>query len=184
MQFKLKGLVFLFTGLLFGGLMGLSIVWGGSPGQAGTVRGVRSQPPARGVPIAGFELPTTLGEMVRLEQYRGVAVVLNFWATWCTSCRAEMPLLQQVYAKHTPDLVVLGVNASESERLVNQFVDKYGITFPVLMDAEGVVQSLYLVRALPTTFFIDVDGVLRAQHIGELNDELMTGYLELLGVEP
>ncbi len=184
MQFKLKGLALLLAGLLFGGAMGFIIAWDGSPSEAGTGRGVRSQPPASGVPIAGFELPTLLGETISLEQYRGAAVVLNFWATWCTPCQTEMPLLQHVHAKHAPRLVVLGVNASEGEQVVSRFVDEFEITFPVLMDAKGAVQSLYLVRALPTTFFLDADGVLQAQHIGELNEELMRGYLELLGVEP
>ncbi|MDZ4160081.1 MAG: TlpA disulfide reductase family protein, partial [Anaerolineaceae bacterium] len=79
-------------------------------------------------------------------------------------------------------LMVLGINASESEWLVRQYVKDLGITFPILLDPDGEALALYLVRGFPTTLFIDADGVLQAQHIGVLNEDLMSGYLKLIGV--
>ncbi|MDZ4158870.1 MAG: TlpA disulfide reductase family protein, partial [Anaerolineaceae bacterium] len=97
MKFKLT--VLLSIGLILGGVMGALIAWNGNPSVSGTPTNVRSQPPIKGLRITGFELKSLENETIRLEQYRGIPVVINFWATWCIPCRLEMPLLQQLYTQ-------------------------------------------------------------------------------------
>ncbi len=135
-----------------------------------------SQAPAseRPAPRVGFAAPdfalTTLnGESITLHDLRGQAVVLNLWATWCPPCRAEMPTLQKVYDEYrTHGLIVLAVNATDQDRRedVIAFVRANKLTFPVLLDERGDVGRLYLVRSLPTTFFISADGVIREVVVG------------------
>ena len=100
------------------------------------------------------------GRPVRLADFRGRAVVINFWATWCPPCRVEMPALQQAQL-NMPDVVVLGVNQQESADIVSRFMREQGLDFPVALDVAGEVSRMYRVRALPTTYFIDGSGVIR-----------------------
>src|SRR3990172_6161736 len=110
------------------------------------------------MPMLGIE-----GGVVRLDSFKGKTVVLNFWATWCPPCREEMPLLQQAFVERQArgDLVVLAVDYEEPEALVMDFIRQFSLTFPVLMDRDGSVRLQYGVTGLPTTFFIDRDGVIR-----------------------
>jgi peroxiredoxin len=108
-----------------------------------------------------FTLPALEeGRSVRLLDFRGRAVVINFWATWCPPCRVEMPALQHAQ-RDMPDVVVLGVNQQESADLINRFMREQGLDFPIALDATGEVNRLYRVRALPTTYFVDANGVIR-----------------------
>ncbi len=108
-----------------------------------------------------FTLPALEdGRSLRLTDFRGRAVVINFWATWCPPCRVEMPALQQAQLD-MPDVVVLGVNQQESADLVNWFVREQGLDFPIALDVNGEVNRLYRVRALPTTYFVDASGIIR-----------------------
>ena len=109
----------------------------------------------------------------RLSDYRGQPVVLNFWATWCVSCRKEMPQFIEAYDAHRDDgLVVIGLNLQESESIIRPFVDDFGIDFPVLIDRDGEVGDAYLLLGLPTTFFIGRNGVVESVFIGELKGEV------------
>jgi thiol-disulfide isomerase/thioredoxin len=142
----------------------------------------RVLPPTVGSPVADFSLDTLDGRRVSLAGWKGRPVLINFWATWCPPCREEMPLLEQV-AKRYPNLVVAGVNAGESQDLVAPFVDEFGITFPILLDSAEDVTNRYFVHSFPATFFVDADGVLRAQHIGLLTEDVLSRYLIAIGVE-
>ena len=123
---------------------------------------------------AGFSAPDfTLdrlggGQMV-LSGLRGKAVIVNLWASWCPPCRAEMPALEKVYrAYQDQGLEVLAVNttAQDSEAAAAAFARDFGLTFPILLDRTGAVSNRYLLRGLPTTFFIDRQGVIREVVVG------------------
>jgi cytochrome c biogenesis protein CcmG/thiol:disulfide interchange protein DsbE len=110
-----------------------------------------------------FDLPSLSGGRVRLADLKGKPVVLNFWASWCTPCRREMPDFQEVLNKYKDQgLQVYGVNVGESEVAVASFIRTIGVDFPVLLDLEEKAQTAYKILPLPTTFFIDRSGVIRA----------------------
>ena len=129
-----------------------------------------------------FQLSTITGETLQLSELQSKAVMVNFWASWCNPCVAEMPTLQAFSEKYHQDLIILGVNANESQRDVVGFVEQAGLTFPILLDPGSKVEDLYHIRAFPTSFFIDQEGIVRAVHIGTLSESLLDGYLEQIGV--
>ncbi len=134
------------------------------------------------VAAADFTLTSLSGEEVSLSDYLGIPVMVNFWATWCPPCRAEMPLIQEYQDKFAGEFVVLAVNGGDSKEAVQSFVDAKGFTMAFLLDPEVSVATLYQVRGFPTSLFIDADGNLKATHIGELNNTLFDAYLEKIGV--
>lgn len=120
-----------------------------------------------------FLLEMLDGDETRLSDYRGHPVVLNFWATWCVSCRKEMPQFIAAYEVHRDEgLVVIGLNLQESESIIRPFVDDFGINFPVLIDRDGEVGDAYRLVGLPTTFFIGRDGVVESVFIGQFEGEV------------
>lgn len=133
-------------------------------------------------PAPDFSLQTLSGDTVTLSDYAGQVVLINFWATWCLPCRAEMPLLQQYGERYSDDLVILAVNNGEPADQVEVFVRELDLTLPVLLDPEEAVTQLYRVRGFPTTLFIDRNGKIRYQHIGILNEDQLLGYLSDLGI--
>lgn len=109
-------------------------------------------------PAPTFTLMGLDGRTHTLADYRGRAVVLNFWATWCLPCRAEIPDLESESRRHRADVVVLGVDWKESAQAARSFVTEIGATYPVLLDSDGVAYAAYRVDGLPQTFFIDSQG--------------------------
>ena len=139
-----------------------------------------------GEPVPDFRLDTPDGGTLQLSDYRGQAVVLNFWATWCVPCRKEMPQLQAVHAEYADSgsLTVVAVNLQESPSAVTDFGEELSLTFPLALDRDGEVVRRYGLIGLPGTFFIDAEGVLRARVIGELHGELLgDGVAAALGGE-
>ncbi|XJZ28906.1 peroxiredoxin family protein [Bacillota bacterium Lsc_1132] len=124
-----------------------------------------------------FRLETADGKTAKLSDYRGKKVILNFWATWCPPCKAEMPHMEQFYKEnHTKGIVVLAVNLTTSEtdpRNVNKFIADYGLTFPVLLDKKGEVGNLYQAFTIPTSYIIDTKGVIREKIVGPMNKDTM-----------
>ncbi|GAB6098456.1 redoxin domain-containing protein [Halanaerocella petrolearia] len=110
-----------------------------------------------------FELTNLAGERVALSDFRGKYVLVNFWATWCPPCRAEMPDLNQFYLENKDDFVVLGVNLAESKNKVKEFITDGGYQYPIVLDKSRVVGSEYQVTAIPTSYFIDRQG--RVQYV-------------------
>ncbi len=122
-----------------------------------------------------FTLTALDGSTVQLSSLRGKPVIVNFWATWCPPCRAEMPELEEVWQKYKRgDLMLLGVNQGENAATVNRFKQQIvDFSFPVLLDTRREVGSLYGVRAMPTTFFIDAAGRIQDVKVGGPMDTAM-----------
>ena len=141
--------------------------------------GLPADVPTQGAEAPDFALETIDGETVRLSDYRGQPVVINFWATWCTPCREEMPLLQETYEAHREEgLVVLGVNVRESPEDVVRFLRQVGVDFPALLDPNLVVVEQYRVTSLPITFFIGRDGELKTLVVGGMSKTVLDDRLE------
>lgn len=127
-----------------------------------------------------FALTTPDGDTVRLSELRGQPVVLNFWATWCGPCRAEMPALLRLEAEHAGQARVIGVNQGESAETVTAFANDLAVDYPLLLDPGHSVNRQYSVRGLPTTLFIDADGIIRDQIVGAASEAVLATKLELL----
>lgn len=135
-------------------------------------------------PALGFQLVNLNGNDTSLSDFLGTPVMVNFWATWCPPCRAEMPLIQEFAAEHQGDFVVLAVNVGEEKPIIESFVEAQNLDDLIfLLDPTNSVASLYRVPGFPTSLFIDADGMLQAVHIGEVDRDLMTNYLAKIGVE-
>ncbi len=146
-----------------------------------SIRGIDNE--GRGLEIGqlapDFEMQYPDGRKVKLSDFKGKPVIVNFWATWCAPCEAELPEFVQTYEKYKDQgLVILGVNAQEFGEDANKFVEKYNLSFPVTLDSRGEVMGLYGVRGLPTTLFIDPEGrVARTlgRHIDQADDRGIPG---------
>jgi cytochrome c biogenesis protein CcmG, thiol:disulfide interchange protein DsbE len=132
-------------------------------------------------PAPDFELTASDGQVIRLQDLRGKVVLLNFWATWCPPCKAEMPdlnALQQKYGAER-DFVVLGINDEEGAADVAAFAEREGIAFPLLLDPDGrVIEKLFDVRYLPTSMIIDREGNIRDTWRGQIAREAMLARLQ------
>jgi peroxiredoxin len=132
-----------------------------------------------------FYLRSLDGEPIRLSDLQGKAVLVNFWAVWCTSCRAEMPDLIKAYEQHKGlGLVVVGVNLREADARVRGFVDDFGVTYPVALDRSGEVARTWRIggpsQGLPSSYFIDREGVVRKVVYGTVSARLMDEGLKLI----
>jgi len=120
-----------------------------------------------GQPAPDFALKSSTGENLRLSEYRGDVVMINFWATWCGPCRQEMPLLDELYSRYQRvGFNLLGVNIDDDSRRAMQMIEELGVNFPVLFDARKEVSKLYKVDAMPVTVIVDREGKVRYIHHG------------------
>ena len=114
-----------------------------------------------------FTLESLEGSNLRLEEYRGQVVLINFWASWCGPCRQEMPVLDRLHHRYEDTgFAVLGVNVEGDSDSAREIVDKTNVTFPILLDAGQKVSELYSLEAMPSTVVVDRDGVVRYIHRG------------------
>jgi peroxiredoxin len=161
---------------LFGRVSLAALIAITSPGQ------LRSQAPGSRAP--DFALRTLRGDTAALSSYRGHAVLLNFWATWCKPCRQEMADLIAAYAAHRAQgLEILAINLADQERVraVRQYADEVRMPFAILLDTRGEVRGRYAVLSVPTSVFIDTLGVIRVVHPGPItNEALRRGLAEIL----
>jgi peroxiredoxin len=126
-----------------------------------------------------FRVDSLDGKKVSLGDYRGSVVLLNFWATWCAPCRAEIPDLEAAYQAHKDnDFVVLGINVQESPQDVGPFVSALNMTYPILMDPEGKVWQQYRGLGLPMSLLVDEEGVIQVRHMGILTADQLQDYLD------
>lgn len=125
-----------------------------------------------------FTLTDLEGSPFRLSDLRGKVVFINFWATWCPSCRAEMPEIEAIHQEYRDrGVVVVGVDILETEDKVRQFVRQGGYSWTFVIDTTGEVSSKYEVAAIPTSFFIDREGIIRAVNIGAMTKRGMEAQL-------
>ncbi len=125
--------------------------------------------PLEGNSAPDFSLQDLTGFHYSLSDMQGRVVVLNFWASWCTPCQAEMPAFQRVFDSYDPQkVVILGVNVTIQDKINNvlEFVEEKQLTFPILLDESGTVTTAYAIYAMPTTFFIDKEGVIQKVIMG------------------
>jgi peroxiredoxin len=135
---------------------------------------------AVGQPASGFTLPDLTGQTRTVNVDRGRPLILNFWATWCAPCREEMPFLQQVHDTHQrAGLIVLGIGQDSADRAAaaHTYWTQSGWTFSSLLDPDGVVARQYQVLFLPSTVFINAQGLVTAIHRGPLSATQLKQYL-------
>ena len=114
-----------------------------------------------------FALKSSTGENLRLSEYRGEVVMLNFWATWCGPCRQEMPLLDDLYNRYERvGFKLLGVNIDDNSQRAIDMMRELGVDFPILFDSSKDVSKLYEVNAMPVTVILDREGNVRYVHKG------------------
>ncbi|MFP5351378.1 MAG: TlpA family protein disulfide reductase [Actinomycetota bacterium] len=140
----------------------------------------RAEPePLGGTEIPDFELPLLGGGSMTDEDLQGKAVVLNFWASWCTPCREEAPMLERLWKEHGDHVLFLGVNTKDNELGARYFVDDYKITYPVLLDPRETLAGELDVYGLPQTFFIAKDGRFlggyQTDEVGSQGDTVVLG---------
>ncbi|MCL6573598.1 MAG: redoxin domain-containing protein [Bacillus sp. (in: Bacteria)] len=131
----------------------------------------------KGEKAADFSLKTVDGKDTKLSTYKGKKVILNFWATWCPPCKAEMPHMENFYEENqVNDVVILAVNLTAGETKqsnVLKFIKDYGLTFPVLMDTDGNVGNMYQAISIPTTYIIDTKGIIQQKIVGPMSKKTM-----------
>jgi cytochrome c biogenesis protein CcmG, thiol:disulfide interchange protein DsbE len=121
-------------------------------------------------PAPALELSDLDGRMHRLADYRGQAVLVNFWATWCVPCREEMPSIERLRSSlEGRRFVVLAVNLAEPEARIRRFLEAVPVGFPILLDREARAAKTWRARLLPATYVVGPDGAIRYRHLGELD---------------
>ncbi|MCM3088131.1 redoxin domain-containing protein [Bhargavaea ginsengi] len=153
-------------------------VQAGAEGDAEVQEGI-----AKGESAPDFTLGTLDGGKLKLSDLRGEKVILNFWASWCGPCRAEMPHMQDFHEQEAEKagVRVIAVNLSTSERgdkdkvmeNIQSFVDEFGLTFPIPLDMDGEQMDAYRVITIPTTYIIDTSGIIRHVVRGPMDEEMM-----------
>ena len=136
-------------------------------------------------PAPDFTLTLSDGRAVKLSDYRGKAVVINFWASWCAPCRAEAPTLEETHKRYADrGVIILGISLWDTEEAAAEFRKVYGQTYPSGVDPNGKIAIEYGVSGIPETYFITPDGMIAAKFVGPLPLETMETLLgEMLSDE-
>ncbi len=132
-----------------------------------------------------FELTTVAGDQVKLSDLKGKKIILNFWASWCGPCKAEMPHMEQFYKNNKNENVeVIAVNMTTTEKMgvdaVKDFIKAYGLTFPIPLDQDGAVMDAYKIIPIPTTYLLNTDGTIGQQIIGPMDEKIMKQVVDTL----
>lgn len=137
-------------------------------------------------PAKDFTLTNWEGEKANLKDFAGKPVILNFWASWCPPCQSEMPYFQEAFLEHGDEVSFIMADlvdgSRETESAARRFIAEKGYTFPVYFDFTGKAATDYGVMSIPTTFFIDGNGIVRAFHLGAMSREMIEEEIQgLLG---
>lgn len=125
-----------------------------------------------------FDLVDLDGNNVRLSDLRGKVVFLNFWASWCPSCIAEMPDIEAVHQKYKDqNVVVVGVDIRENENTVRRFTEDNGYDWTFVLDKTGLVSYTYEIDGIPASFFLDTNGIIRSAKVGAMSQTAMESSL-------
>lgn len=131
-----------------------------------------------------FELTTLAGEPIRLSELKGKKVILNFWATWCPPCKAEMPHMQNFYEDYAEtenvEIVAVNLTSGDREASVEEFVKDYGLTFPIPMDVEGEVGQKFQAVTIPTSYIIDTNGLIQHKIVGPMDETMIQDFVSNL----
>lgn len=127
-----------------------------------------------------FKLPTLDGKIVELKDTRGKITILNFWASWCSPCQMEAPHLQTFYENNKDMVEILAVNITSKDvrKDMEKFVNEHQITFPVLLDETGDVSTMYGAFTIPTTIFLNEEGVIVQEFVGPMEEAFLTEVVE------
>lgn len=135
-----------------------------------------TQPAALGAPAPATELAMLDGGSITLDELAGRPVLLNFWATWCIPCRAELPALAAVAADNT-NITIIAINMQEEAELADAFLNRIGVTLPAALDQDGAIAHSFGVVNLPTSILIGPDGTVLARHVGYLDEAGIAAFL-------
>ena len=133
-------------------------------------------------PFLGFRAPDFAfedleGRVWRLSALRGKPVLLNFWATWCPPCRKEVPDLERFHDRYGDRIVLLGINWGEDPAEVRRFLKRYGVTYTNLLDKDGKFFVRYRLTGLPTSYWIDEEGIIRGIWLGAMTlEDMVEGF--------
>ena len=172
--------------LLAAVVVAAAVVFSGKPGQAGAEPAeTPTAAPTENADLApNFTVYDIDGNAVKLSDFRGKPVVLNFWASWCGPCKAEMPDLEEAYQTHGQNVEFLVVNltdgASETVESASGYVASQGYTFPVYYDVEQSAAVAYRIYAIPMTYFIDAAGEIRAMQEGMIQADVLESNIQAL----
>ena len=167
--------IFLIAALI---VVGLSFFFLQSPGNGVVSAEVGTE---IGMQAPDFTLKNMNNNEVSLSDYRGQKVFLNFWASWCPPCRKEMPDMQKLHEEYgAEEVAILAVNVGESKSTAANFMMQNGLSFPVLLDNSKDTARNYLVRGIPSSYFLDQNGIIEEKVVGAVSYEKM---LELNGIE-
>jgi peroxiredoxin len=164
----------------------VAVVWliaarGGAGHAQG--EGVASGAVQQGKPAPDFALRDLEGRTVHLSDFRGQPVIVNFWASWCTPCRDEVPHLVTTYQQHKADgLVVVGVDLQEDDATVRSFAREFGMDYPVLLDPHGQTIRPYRITGPPTSVLIDRGGTVRGVVLGPMQESDLAHWLAEIGL--
>lgn len=138
--------------------------------------------PQIGYKAPSFKLKGLDGKDYSLEQIKGKPLVVNFWTSWCPPCKQEAPELVKLYNQHRSKLEVYAANLTSQDSLedVQAFVNEYGFSFPVLLDQEGTVGQRYQLQGIPTTVFINKEGLIVDRVVGYSGPEILSQKFEKL----
>jgi cytochrome c biogenesis protein CcmG, thiol:disulfide interchange protein DsbE len=132
-----------------------------------------------GKPAPDFALKSLDGSTVSLSDLRGKPLMVNFWATWCPPCKEEMPVFQAAYEKYRDQgFEFVGIDMKEDERTVRNFVEEGGYTWTFLLDTTGQASNSYRVSAVPTTYFIDREGIIQGMFLGAISKSVLESRLQ------
>ncbi len=162
---------------LFVLILGLAWIW--ISASTSNMVSTRSIPaPQKDFLAPAISLKSMTGKEYQLSNFRGKVVLVNFWASWCPPCKAEMPAIESIYRRYSDKgLVVLAVDSTIQDKAsdVANFIKTNNLSFPVLMDLTGLATKTYRIQSLPSTYFIDKQGIIRQI---ELGGPMSEAYLE------
>ncbi len=175
------GIVFVVVAVVTFGVMALS----NNQAPQDETNGVARAVSAVNSPAPNFESVFLNGDEVQLSDFRGRLVFLNFWATWCTPCRRELPAFEEFMAEQGEDgPIILAVNVEESPEVITMFFENIGVeNIPVILDESGNISDLYTVFNLPVTYVIDAEGIIRGIKLGETKITDLYDYVDQLSAD-